>query len=73
MTQFDVAYVRTQFPALKRVVDGHPAAYLDGPGGTQTPRRVLDAVHGYLADHNANYGGRFVTSEETDATIDAAH
>jgi cysteine desulfurase family protein (TIGR01976 family) len=72
MTQFDVAYVRTQFPALKRVVDGRPAAYLDGPGGTQTPQRVVDAVREYLTDHNANWGGRFVTSEETDAIQDAA-
>jgi len=72
MTQFDVAYVRTQFPALKRVVDGHPAAYLDGPGGTQTPQRVIDAVREYLTDHNANGGGRFVTSAETDAIQDAA-
>ena len=44
MTQFDVAYVRTQFPALRRVIDGRPVAYLDAPGGTQTPQRVLDAV-----------------------------
>ena len=73
MTQYDVAYVRSQFPALKRMIDGRPAAYLDGPGGTQTPQRVLDAVHEYLVDHNANYGGRFATSEETDATIAEAH
>jgi len=73
MTQFDVAYVRSQFPALKRTIDGRPAAYLDGPGGTQTPRRVLDAVRDYLVDHNANCHGRFVTSEETDATIAEAH
>ena len=72
MMQFDVAYVRTQFPALKRLVDGRPAAYLDGPGGTQTPQRVVDAVREYFTDHNANYGGRFVTSEETDAIQDAA-
>jgi len=73
MTQFDVAYVRSQFPALKRTIDGRPAAYLDGPGGTQTPRRVLDAVRDYLVDHNANSGGRFATGEETDATIAQAH
>jgi len=73
MTQYDVAYVRSQFPALKRMIDGRAAAYLDGPGGTQTPQRVLDAVHDYLAGHNANYGGRFATSEETDATIAEAH
>jgi cysteine desulfurase family protein (TIGR01976 family) len=73
VTQYDVAYVRSQFPALKRTIDGRPAAYLDGPGGTQTPQRVLDAVSAYLVDHNANYGGRFATSEETDATIAEAH
>jgi cysteine desulfurase family protein (TIGR01976 family) len=73
MTHYDVAYVRSQFPALKRMIDGRPAAYLDAPGGTQTPQRVLDAVREYLAGHNANYGGRFATSEETDATIAEAH
>ena len=72
MSPFDVAYVRTQFPALRRTVDGQPAAYLDGPGGTQTPQRVIDAVREYLAEHNANWGGRFVTSEETDAIQAAA-
>ena len=73
MTQFDVTYVRSQFPALKRAIEGRPAAYLDGPGGTQTPQGVLDTVHDYLAGHNANYGGHFATSEETDATIAEAH
>ena len=73
MTHYDVAYVRSQFPALRRTIDGRPAAYLDGPGGTQTPERVLDAVRAYLVDHNANCGGRFATSEETDATIAEAH
>jgi cysteine desulfurase family protein (TIGR01976 family) len=72
MTQFDVAHVRTQFPALKRIVAGRPAAYLDGPGGTQTPQRVVDAVREYFTEHNANWGGGFVTSEETDAIQDAA-
>ena len=73
MTHYDVAYVRSQFPALKRTIDGLPVAYLDGPGGTQTPQRVLDAVREYLVDHNANYGGRFATSEETDAMVAEAH
>ncbi len=72
MSPFDVAYVRSQFPALKRMVDGLPAAYLDGPGGTQTPQRVIDAVADYLANHNCNIHGAFATSEETDATIQAA-
>jgi cysteine desulfurase family protein (TIGR01976 family) len=72
MTQFDVAYVRGQFPALKRVVEGRPAAYFDAPGGTQTPQCVLDAVNDYLANHNSNVHGLFVTSEESDGLIDAA-
>ena len=73
MPQFDVAYVRSQFPALRRTVDGHPAAYLDGPGGTQTPQRVLDAVLDYLVDHNCNIHGASSTSEETDAVVQGAH
>ncbi len=72
MPTFDVAYVRNQFPALKRTVDGQPAAYLDGPGGTQTPQRVVDAVADYLANHNSNIHGAFVASEETDAIIQNA-
>ena len=69
MTQFDVAWVRSQFPALSRTVNGQPVAYLDGPGGTQTPQRVLDAVHEYLAEHNSNTHGYFATTEETDRII----
>ena len=73
MSPFDVAYVRNQFPALKRMVDGQPAAYLDGPGGTQTPQRVVDAVTDYMVHRNSNIHGAFVTSEETDAVVQAAH
>ncbi len=69
MPQFDVAWVRSQFPALSRTVNGRPAAYLDGPGGTQTPRGVLDAVHEYLVDHNSNVHGFFATTQETDRII----
>ena len=73
MPQFDVAYVRSQFPALKRTIDGRPVAYLDGPGGTQTPQRVLDAAQDYLVNHNCNIHGAFATSEETDTVIQGAH
>jgi cysteine desulfurase family protein (TIGR01976 family) len=73
MTPFDVAYVRNQFPALKRKVDEQPVAYLDGPGGTQTPQRVVDAVSEYLVHHNSNIHGGFASSEETDAVVQAAH
>jgi len=71
--QFDSTYIRSQFPALTRTVNGQPVAYLDGPGGTQTPQRVLDAVHDYLAHHNSNIHGVFATSQETDAMLRAAH
>jgi cysteine desulfurase family protein (TIGR01976 family) len=70
--QFDVEYVRRQFPALERSINGHPAAYLDGPGGTQVPQRVIDAVVAYLAHHNANTHGVFATSEESDAILEHA-
>ena len=69
MAQFDVAWVRNQFPALSRAINGHPVAYLDGPGGTQTPQRVLDAVKDYLAHHNSNTHGFFATTEETDRIL----
>ena len=72
MTQFDVAHVRSQFPALKRIVDDHPAIYLDAPGGTQTPQSVADAVSGYLLRHNSNIHGCFAASAETDEIIDGA-
>jgi cysteine desulfurase family protein (TIGR01976 family) len=72
MPQFDVAYVRSQFPALRRTVDGRPVAYFDAPGGTQTPQCVVDAVVDYLLAHNSNVHGRFAASAETDEIIDGA-
>jgi len=70
---WDVAWCRRQFPALERTVAGRPAVFLDGPGGSQVPRRVIDAVADYLAHTNANHGGAFPTSRESDALLDAAH
>ena len=72
MPQFDVAHVRNQFPALKRIVDDRPAAYFDAPGGTQTPQCVVDAVAGYLLGHNSNTHGCFAASAETDEILDGA-
>jgi cysteine desulfurase family protein (TIGR01976 family) len=63
----DVAALRRRFPALARVVGGRPAAYLDGPGGSQVPDVVIDAMTSYLRGSNANLGGAFATSEESDA------
>ncbi len=73
MPGFDVAALRAEFPALRREQDGRPVAYLDGPGGTQVPQRVIDAVAGYLTDTNANHGGAFATSEASDAMTAEAH
>jgi cysteine desulfurase family protein (TIGR01976 family) len=65
----DLTYVRSQFPALAQTVNGHPAAFLDGPGGTQVPQRVSDAISNYLSHDNANTGGAYATSRRTDAMI----
>jgi cysteine desulfurase family protein (TIGR01976 family) len=65
----DLAYVRAQFPSLAQTVNGHPAAFLDGPGGTQVPQRVIDAISNYLRRDNANTGGAYATSRHTDAMI----
>ena len=62
MPAFDVEALRAEFPALAREQDGRPVAFLDGPGGTQVPQRVIDAVVGYYRDMNANHEGAFTTS-----------
>ena len=65
----DLAWIRSQFPSPAQTVNGHPAVFLDGPGGTQVPQRVIDAISDYLARHNANTGGAFETSRATDHMI----
>ena len=65
----DVARVRAQFPALERRHQGRPVAYFDGPGGTQVPRVVVEAMTDYLLHHNANTHWNYPTSAETDAII----
>jgi cysteine desulfurase family protein (TIGR01976 family) len=64
--------IRTHFPALQRRHRGHPVAYFDGPGGTQVPRPVVDAMADYLFNHNANTHWHYPTSEETDAMLASA-
>jgi cysteine desulfurase family protein (TIGR01976 family) len=61
--------VRAQFPALERRHNGAPVAYFDGPGGTQVPRAVVDAMTDYLLHHNANTHWAYPTSAETDAAL----
>jgi len=62
--------IRRQFPALERRHNGYPVAYFDGPGGTQVPRSVGEAMADYLYHHNANTHWAYPTSAETDAAIE---
>ena len=71
-TALDLSYVRSQFPSLAQTVNGHPAAFLDGPGGTQVPQRVIDAISNYLSRDNANTDGSYATSRRTNAMLAAA-
>lgn len=63
------AEIRSHFPALRRLHHGLPVAYFDGPGGTQVPQQVLDAMVDYLVHHNANTHWKFPSSVETDSII----
>ena len=64
--------IRARFPALGRIAGGVPAAYFDGPGGTQVPRSVVETMTDYLYHHNANTHWNYPTSEETDAMLAGA-
>jgi len=70
---FDFSALREQFPALQRKVNGRSPIYFDGPGGTQTPQRVITAMVDYLSNCNANHGGEFATSRESDSILGRAH
>ena len=67
-----VTQIRARFPALQRHHKGHPVAYFDGPGGTQVPQSVAEAMSDYLLHHNANTHWAYPTSNETDAMLLAA-
>jgi cysteine desulfurase family protein (TIGR01976 family) len=64
----DLEAVRGQFPALASGV-----AFLDGPGGTQCPQSVIDAIATYLRESNANLGGAFAASRRSDELVEHAH
>ncbi|MFH1330978.1 MAG: cysteine desulfurase-like protein [Actinomycetota bacterium] len=72
MTTFDVHAVRARFPALARAEGGRPVAYLDGPGGTQVPAEVIEAMSHRLRLGTGNIGGAFGASREADAVTAAA-
>lgn len=69
---FNVDKIREQFPACKLEIEGEPIAYLDGPGGTQVPQRVLDRIVKYMVEQNANEGGNFLASTFCDIVEDGA-
>ena len=73
MPDLDLGWARAQFPALKQEVNGYPAVFFDGPGGTQVPQRVIDAMRDYLVRSNANTHGAFATSRRSDEIIATAH
>src|SRR3989442_6235543 len=65
---FDVQAIRARFAALRQ-----PLALFDGPGGTQVPDSVIDAVATYYRTSNANTDGAFLTSARSDAVLAEAH
>jgi cysteine desulfurase family protein (TIGR01976 family) len=66
----DLSVVRDQFPALQQTDEqGRPFVYFDGPGGTQVPQSVIDAMADYLTRANANTHGAFATSQRSDQII----
>lgn len=68
-----VDWCRSQFPALARQIGGQPAVFFDGPAGSQVPECVIAAIVDYLRTRNANHGGLFATSRESDAMLESAH
>ncbi|HSQ74759.1 MAG TPA: aminotransferase class V-fold PLP-dependent enzyme, partial [Bacteroidota bacterium] len=63
---------RSDFPSLRRVHNGLPLAFLDGPAGTQIPRQVIDAITSYYTTCNANTHGEFITAVESDRMLEEA-
>lgn len=70
-TQLDLEWIRNHFPALTSV-NNKQSIFFDGPGGTQIPQTVLEAMNTYLVESNANAHGPFATSRRTDALIASA-
>jgi len=72
LTGYPIEKIREAFPGLKRTINGKEAIFFDGPGGSQVPSSVADAVSSYLLYQNANTGMDFATSVETDELISQA-
>ena len=65
----ELEWIRAQFPALEQKMNGQSVVFLDGPGGTQVPQSVINAISDYLTRSNANLHGAFATSARTDALV----
>ena len=72
MLPLDPAWVRSRFPAISQEIDGRIPVFFDGPGGSQVPDTVIDAMSHYLITSNSNVHGSFATSRRTDECIDSA-
>lgn len=72
-SELDTAWVRSQFPALAPTRRARAEIFFDGPGGTQVPQRVVDAIASYLVRSNSNLHGSFRTSRESDSVVEEAH
>ncbi|MFL2493890.1 MAG: cysteine desulfurase-like protein [Candidatus Thalassarchaeum sp.] len=72
MSDYPIDEIRSRFPGLQREENGNRAIFFDGPGGSQSPESVGDAVKHYLLHQNANVGMSFATSKETDSLIEEA-
>jgi len=72
-TEFPAPWCRSQFPALSGSLDDEAPVFFDGPAGSQVPERVVQAVSHYLTSTNANHGGVFATSRQSDALLEEAH
>lgn len=68
----DIELVRSQFPALHQRYKEKPVVFFDGPGGSQVPQSVLNAMSEYLGQFNSNLGGHFFSSEKTVAQVEQA-
>lgn len=71
-SDFSVEIIRKHFPSLERKINGFNVVFFDGPGGTQVPKQVIDAVSEYYTASNANTHGQFQTSIDTDQVIEDA-
>ena len=68
----DLDKVRSNFPSLSlKDENENQIIYLDGPGGTQVPSSVIDAISNYYRQSNSNTHGEFITSKETDSIMDS--